>query len=146
MRFFIAILFVCFVGCKPTKTNVNNHQNNAITVIQYEASARNFVLKVKVENQVLFVSRARDVKDYQEKISISATDWKDLSAFLKTVNVAQVPAMKGPTEQRYYDGAPHATVSFISGGKTYATKGFDHGYPPVELEKLVNKIVTLTEK
>ena len=46
---------------------MNNHQNNDIQVINYEANARNFVLNIKVENQMLFVSRARDVKDYQEK-------------------------------------------------------------------------------
>jgi len=146
MRFLAAILFVFFVGCKPTKTNVNNHQNNDIQVINYEANARNFVLNIKVENQMLFVSRARDVKDYQEKTKISDADWNEIVALTKAVDLAIVKALKGPTEKRFYDGAAHANITFISEGVEYPTSGFDHGYPPVEIEKLVNKIVKLTEK
>lgn len=146
MRFLAAILFVFFVGCKPTKTNVNNHQNNDIQVIKYEANARNFVLNIKVENQMLFVSRARDVKDYQEKTKISDADWTEIVALTKAVDLAKVKDLKWPTEKRFYDGAPHANITFISEGVEYLTSGFDHGYPPVEIEKLVNKIVKLTEK
>ena len=31
-------------------------------------------------------------------------------------------------------------------GKTYTTDGFDHGYPPVEIENFINKLVLLTIK
>ena len=31
-------------------------------------------------------------------------------------------------------------------GVEYPASGFDHGFPPVEIEKLVNKILKLTEK
>lgn len=146
MRFLVVILFVFFVGCKPTKINVNNHKNNDIPVINYEANARNFVLNIKVENQMLFVSRARDVKDYQEKTKISDADWNEIVALTKAVDLAKVKDLKWPTEKRFYDGAAHANVTFISNEVEYPANGFDHGYPPVEIEKLVNKIVKLTEK
>ncbi len=146
MRFLAAILFVFFVGCKPTKTNVNNHQNNDIPVINYEANARNFVLNIKVEHQMLFVSRARDVKDYQEKITLSDADWKEIVALTKAVDLVKVKELKGPTEKRFYDGAAHANITFVFEGIEYPANGFDHGYPPVEIEKLVHKIVKLTEK
>lgn len=146
MRFLAAILFVFFVGCKPTKTNVNNHQNNDIPVIKYEANARNFVLNIKVEHQMLFVSRARDVKDYQEKTTLSDADWKEIVMLTKAVDLAKVKDLKWPTEKRFYDGAAHANITFVFEGIEYPANGFDHGYPPVEIEKLVNKIVKLTEK
>ena len=146
MRFLAAILFVFFVGCKPTKTNVNDHQNNDIPVIKYEANARNFVLNIKVENQMLFVSRERDDKDYQEKITISDADWKEIVVLTKAVDLAKVKDLKWPTEKRFYDGAAHANITFFLEGIEYPANGFDHGYPPVEIEKLVNKIVKLTEK
>ncbi|MFY7987658.1 MAG: hypothetical protein ACOVNP_02160 [Flavobacterium sp.] len=146
MRFLAAILFVFFVGCKPTKTNVNNHQNNHIPVIKYEANARNFVLNIKVEHQMLFVSRARDVKDYQEKITLSDADWKEIVMLTKALDLAKVKDLKWPTEKRFYDGAAHANITFVFEGKEYPANGFDHGYPPVEIEKLVNKIIKLTEK
>ena len=68
MRVLLGMILLFFVGCKPTKTDVNNHQNKDIPVIKYEANARNLFLNIKVENQMLFVSRSRDAKDYQEKI------------------------------------------------------------------------------
>ncbi len=146
MRVLAVMIFLLFVGCKPTKTGKYNHQNKSIPVINYEANARNFVLNIKVDQQVLFVSRARDAKDYLEKITISDADWKEIVALIKAVDLAKVKEFKGPTEKRFYDGAPHANITFISKGIAYTTKGFDHEFPPVEVEKLVNKLVKLTEK
>jgi hypothetical protein len=146
MRVLLSMILLFFVGCKPTKTNVNNHQNNDIPVINYEANARNLFLNIKVEHQVLFVSRARDVKDYQEKITLTDADWKEIVALTKAVDLVKVKELKGPTEKRFYDGAAHANITFVFEGIEFPANGFDHGYPPVEIEKLVNKIVKLTEK
>lgn len=146
MRVLLGMILLFFVGCKPIKTDVNNHQNKDIPVIKYEANARNLFLNIKVENQVLFVSRSRDAKDYQEKITISEDDWKEIVMLIKTVDLAKVKDLKWPTEKRFYDGAAHANVTFISNGVEYPANGFDHGFPPVEIEKLVNKILKLTEK
>ncbi len=146
MRVLLGMILLFFVGCKPTKTDVNNHQNKDIPIIKYEANARNLFLNIKVENQVLFVSRSRDAKDYQEKITISEDDWKEIVMLIKTVDLAKVKDLKWPTEKRFYDGAAHANVTFISNEVEYPANGFDHGFPPVEIEKLVNKILKLTEK
>jgi hypothetical protein len=146
MRVLLGMILLFFVGCKPTKSDMNNHQNNDIPVIKYEANARNLFLNIKVEHQVLFVSRERDAKDYQEKITISDADWKEIVMLTKAVDLAKVKDLKWPTEKRFYDGAAHANVTFISNEVEYTANGFDHGYPPVEIEKLVNKIVKLTEK
>ncbi len=146
MRVLLGMILLFFVGCKPIKSDVNNHQNKDIPVIKYEANARNLFLNIKVENQVLFVSRSRDAKDYQEKITISDADWKEIVMLTKAVDLAKVKDLKWPTEKRFYDGAAHANVTFVSNEVEYTAKGFDHGFPPVEIEKLVNKILKLTEK
>ena len=146
MRVLLGMILLFFVGCKPTKSDINNHQNKNISVIKYEANSRNFVLNIKVENQMLLISRARDVKDYQEKITISEADWKEIVMLTKAVDLAKVKDLKWPTEKRFYDGAPHANITFISNAIEYPANGFDHGFPPVEIERLVNKIVKLTEK
>jgi hypothetical protein len=146
MRFLVGLILLFFVGCKPTKIDVNNYQNKDIQVIKYEANARNFYLNIKVENQELFVSRSRDAKDYQEKTTISDADWKEIVMLTKAVDLAKVKDLKWPTEKRFYDGAAHANVTFVSNEVAYAANGFDHGFPPVEIEKLVNKILKLTEK
>jgi hypothetical protein len=146
MRFLVGLILLFFVSCKPTKSDVNNYQNKDIPVIKYEANARNLFLNIKVENQVLFVSRSREAKDYQEKTTISEADWKEIVMLTKAVDLAKVKDLKWPTEKRFYDGAAHANVTFVSNEVAYAANGFDHGFPPVEIEKLVNKILKLTEK
>ena len=94
----------------------------------------------------MYVSRVRDFKDYEQKINISETDWKEIVSLTKEIELDKVKDLKWPTEKRYYDGAAHANIIFISEGVEYPANGFDHGFPPVEIEKLVNTILKLTEK
>ena len=155
---FLATLLITIVSCNcqknTTQSNVvatNSDKTEAtmqvdVPVIKYEANSRGLAFAVKVENQILYVSRVRDFKDYEEKIKISDSDWKEIVTLTKAVDLSKVKDLKWPTEKRYYDGAAHANITFISGGVEYPANGFDHGYPPVEIEKLVNKILKLTEK
>ena len=155
---FLATLLITIVSCNcqknTTQSNVvatNSDKIEAtmqvdVPVIKYEANSRGLAFAVKVENQILYVSRVRDFKDYEEKIKISDSDWKEIVTLTKAVDLSKVKDLKWPTEKRYYDGAAHANITFISGGVEYPANGFDHGFPPVEIEKLVNKILKLTEK
>ncbi|WP_291275211.1 hypothetical protein [Flavobacterium sp.] len=136
-------------GIKSTKeTNVieNGVKESSIPTILYEANARNFVLKLKVENQILYINKHRDIIGYESQIKISDNDWKEITDLVKKVDLNKVKDLKWPTEMRYYDGAADANVTFISNGIEYPAKGFDHGHPPLEIENLINKIVKLTEK
>ena len=156
MKAFLTILvtfLITITSCNCQKDTVSSHTLTSKTsmqkempIIKYEANSRGLALAVKVENQILYVSRVRDFKDYEEKIKISDTDWKEISTLARAVDLAKVKDLKWPTEKRYYDGAAHANITFISDGVEYPANGFDHGFPPVEIEKLVNKILKLTEK
>jgi hypothetical protein len=53
---------------------------------------------------------------------------------------------KDPTQKRVYDGAAIAELIINYKEKEYQTKNFDHGYPPVEIEKFVNKLVSLVKE
>lgn len=150
---FLAIFLITIVSCNCQKETVSSNaltsetnMQNEMPIIKYEANARGLALAVKVENQILYVSRVRDFKDYEEKIKISDADWKEIMTLTKAVDLTKVKDLKWPTEKRFYDGAAHANIIFISEGVEYPANGFDHGYPPVEIEKLVNKILKLTEK
>ena len=120
-------------------------QQNEVPTLYYEATSRGVFLSIKVENQMLYVSRTRDFKDYDEKIAISDADWKEISALANALELEKVKDMKWPTEKRYYDGAAHANITFESKGVKYPANGFDHGFPPAEVEKLVNIITKLAE-
>ena len=149
----LTIFLITITGCNCQKDTVSSSaltsettMQKGMPIIKYEANARGLALAVKVENQILYVSRVRDSKDYEEKIKISDADWNEIVTFTKAVDLTKVKDLKWPTEMRFYDGAAHANITFISEGVEYPSSGFDHGYPPVEIEKLVNKILKLTEK
>lgn len=146
---FLIIITSC--NCKKDTVSSNaltseTNMQNEMPIIKYEANSRGLALNVKVENQMVYVSRIRDFKDYEEKIKISDADWKEIMTLTKSLDLAKVKDLKWPTEMRFYDGAAHANIIFISTGVEYPANGFDHGHPPIEIEKLVNKILKLTEK
>ena len=156
---YLASLVFVFTSCNCQKSTTNSESSNLvetsasgissnqvqeeIPVIEYSASARNMSLSVKVENKMLYVSKQRDFKDYETKISIADKDWNEIVSLAKKIDLNKVQNWKWPTEMRYYDGAPHANVTFISKGVAYPAAGFDHGHPPVEGEALINKILSL---
>lgn len=124
---------------------LNNKTQSAVPTIYYEASTRGFFMAIKVENQMVYMSKERDFKEYSDRKEISPADWQEISTLANAVNLEKVKDMKWPTEKRHYDGAAHANITFESKGVKYPANGFDHGFPPAEVEKLVNKIVSLAE-
>lgn len=162
----LATIAITISGCncqkKTTETNVVENktvfpdksvvtsgkvalQEIGVPTIYYEAVSRGVFLAIKVENQTLYVSKNRDFKEYEDKIAISTSDWNEISTLANEVDLDKVKDMKWPTEKRYYDGAAHANIIFESKGVKYPANGFDHGFPPAEVEKLVNKITKLAE-
>ncbi len=134
------------VANSPVKDAVmSNKTQTTVPTIYYEANTRGYALFCKVENQVLYSTRDRDFKAYSHEVKISDADWKEISALANAVDLEKVKDMKWPTEKRYYDGAAHANIIFESKGVKYPANGFDHEFPPVEVEKLVNKILSLVE-
>lgn len=117
-----------------------------VPTIYYDATTRGFFLAIKIENKTLYISRDRDFKEYSDSKTLSDADWAEISKLAKAVDLEKVKDLKWPTEKRYYDGAAHANIIFESNGVKYPANGFDHGFPPAEIEALVNKIVKLAEQ
>jgi hypothetical protein len=139
----LSTLILTVLACSGSK---KFSKDGGVPIIFYEANTRGFFLAIKVENQVIYTSNERDFKEYSNKIEISDTDWKEISALAKAVDLEKVKDLKWPTEKRYYDGAAFANIIFESKGVKYPANGFDHGFPPAEIEKLVTKITKLAEK
>ena len=114
--------------------------------IEYEANTRGFYEKVIIQNQTISVSKDRDGKDNPVPTKISDADWNQLVGFFNEVNLDQLPKLKAPTEKRFYDGAPIAGLKVTYKNKIHESSNFDHGFPPAEIKKLVDKLVSLTEK
>jgi hypothetical protein len=95
---------------------------------------------------MIYIYKDRNSKEYSDKLVLSEQDWSEISTLAKGVDLEKVKDLKWPTEKRYYDGAAFANIIFESKGVNYPANGFDHGFPPLEIEKLVTIITKLAEK
>lgn len=143
MKAITMILLTIFLAKSCTNEAQNDLTN---TVIQYTANTRGFYQKIVIVNQKATISRDRSEKAPKEEITISDADWAVLVAAFAKINLEEVPKLKDPTQKRFYDGAPIANLKIRYQDQDYETTDFDHGFPPKEIEKLVNKIVALAKE
>ena len=147
----LLVSFFALLGCNCQKKAMEESKETSKTTtvkqydlprIEYVANTRGFYEKIVIENKMVWVSKVRDAKDLGEPVAISDDVNKELASYLKAVNLDQLATYKDPTQKRFYDGAAMAQLKITVDGKEYQTTNFDHGYPPIEIEKLVNKITS----
>ncbi len=142
MKAITMILLTVFLS----KSCTNEAQNDLInTTIQYTANTRGFFQKIVIINQKATISRDRNEKELPVEVAISDADWKELVTAFSKINLEEVPKLKDPTQKRFYDGAAIANLKIRYQDTNYETTDFDHGFPPKEIEKLVNKIVAIAK-
>ena len=61
---------------------------------------------------------------------------------VKEIDLEGMPDLKAPSEKRFYDGAATANLKITRNDDVYESQGFDHGEPPAQLKKLVDKLMT----
>lgn len=132
-------IFVMVTSCKSQK--INNFSTSSIT---YTAQSRGVYLSVWMENQKVWVIKARNEKP--QEIVLTEQEKKQLESAFSELNVEKVPSLKAPTAKRLYDGAAIANLAISTNGKPYTSKSFDHGFPPKDIEKIVTLLVSYTEK
>jgi len=140
-----ALLFAC-TSCnckKPTVASTNKKYETL--VIQYEANTRGFYQKLVVQNHTISSTNDRNGGKTPIVQKISDADWNALIFEFNKVDLEGLPNLKAPTEKRFYDGAAIAGLKITFKGKTFETTNFDHGFPPMEIQKVV-EIVTLLFK
>ncbi len=142
MKFLSLLLLTIFLG-----KGCSNEQKQDIAnaVVVYEANTRGFYQKVTVQNKKVTVTRDRKGADAKTS-AISDADWKGLIAEFQEINLDELESLKAPTEKRFYDGAAIGNLKVTYKDKEYATTGFDHGVPPAEIERFVNKILSLVKE
>jgi hypothetical protein len=97
-----------------------------------------------VRNKVVSITNGRNTQSVENKIS--EAKWKQIVAEFSKINLENIPNLKGPTEKRFYDGAAIGNLKITKDQKVYETPGFDNGYPPKEIEKLVNLLLDFTKE
>ncbi|MFV5694250.1 hypothetical protein ACM55G_02275 [Flavobacterium sp. LB3P122] len=140
----LSVLFLTIFlgkGCEAQKK-----QDIETAVVEYVANTRGSYQKITVKNQIVTVSKDRNGNDKPVPAKITDADWKELVEFFKSVKLDSLAKLKAPTEKRFYDGAAIANLKITYKDKTYETTGFDHGFPPKEIKKFVNKITSFAKK
>jgi hypothetical protein len=140
--FSIILLSLLFQkGCTESEK-----QDLANAMLVYEATTRGFYEKIIIQNQMISVSKDRSGKDNAPLLKISDKNWKDLISDFDLINLDELSNMKAPTERRFYDGSAIASLKITYKEKTYQTSDFDHGFPPLEITKLVDKINLIADE
>lgn len=141
MRIVSLLLLTVFIvtGCSSQKKT-----DMTSTQIEYSAVSRGLYKKILVQNESVSVTNGRN--DEAVKSKIDAAKWNKIVSEFEKVNLESIPDLKAPTEKRFYDGAAIGNLKITSNGKTYETKGFDNGFPPKEIEKLVNLLVDFAKE
>lgn len=141
MRLLSLLLLTILIGtsCSSQKTS-----DMTSTQMEYSAMSRGLYKKIVVQNKTVSVTNGRNTEAIESKIDDAK--WKQIVAEFSKINLESIPTLKGPTEKRFYDGAAIGNLKITQNQKIYETPGFDNGYPPKEIEKLVNLLVSFTKE
>ena len=143
MKLFTMIFLSILLGKGCSSQNKNDLKT---AVLEYTANTRGFYQKITIQDQMVYVSKDRSGNDKPVAIKISDKDWQELIGYFKTLNLDTLATLKTPTEKRFHDGAAIANLKVVYKDKIYKTAAFDHGIPPTEIKKLVDKINSFAKK
>ena len=141
MRILSLLLLTIFfgTGCSSQKL-----ADMTTTQMEYSAVSRGVYKKIVVQNKTVSVTNGRDAQPIEKKINDAK--WKQIVTEFSKIKLESIPTLKAPTEKRFYDGAAIGNLKITQNQKTYETKGFDNGFPPKEIEKLVNLLVDFAKE
>ena len=140
----LVILLLSIVTCESSKSYSNEVKKAAIIqedyrAITYKAISRGFFEYIYVSKDSVVISKDRNLKNLNS-FKCNTTDWKDFMVLLNEISTIELTELKAPTDKRLYDGAASATLTINKGKNQMTTPSFDHGIPPEEVSKIVEKL------
>jgi hypothetical protein len=144
MKIISLLLLTVFLskGCNDEA----QQQDLKAAVIEYTANTRGFFRKVTIKDGAVFIQNDRSEAAAPTKLNISDADQKELVAAFNEIDLEGIAGLKAPSEKRFHDGAAIANLKITYKEKVYESQAFDHGTPPAEIEKLVNKMVSFIKE
>jgi len=133
----LSVFLFVVISCNSQKNPVRTIVKMKDIEIQYEANTRGFYNKLVLNNVTISSTNDRDGKENPIVQKVSEVDLNALIQELNKVDLENLPNLKAPTEKRFYDGAAVANLKIIYKGNTYQTTDFDHGFPPMEIKRVV---------
>lgn len=141
MRILSLLLLTIFLG---TGCSSQKKTDMTGTQIEYTAMSRGLYKKIVVQDQKVSITNGRDTEAIVSQIDNSK--WNKIVSEFEKINLDSLSALKAPTEKRFYDGAAIGNLKIIQNPKTYETAGFDNGFPPKKIEKLVNLLTDFAKE
>ena len=141
MRILSLLLLTLFIAsgcCSQKKVDMTSTQ------IEYSAHSRGYYKSIVVQDKSVSVTSGRNAEAVQS--TIDEAKWNKIVDAFSKVNLDSLSTLKAPTDKRTYDGAAIGNLKISINGKTYETPGFDNGFPPKEIEKLVNLLVGFSKE
>lgn len=141
-------------GCNASKQASDNNivaqtekTQESIPTLKYEETTRGFAKIITLENGVATVfSRKLNVGEETTTVTPSSETFSQLVTLYSQLDVKNLPNLKDPSQDRFFDGAPIATFSITTKDATYSSVAFDGGNPPAEIKEIVNKLIEISEK
>ena len=128
-----------FTETKQEKEVLQEKQVNTNSY-EYTANTRGFYRKITIQDQIATISNDRNGVQKPTVLKLSDADWNELQGYFKSIDLEKLASYNAPTEKRFYDGAAIANLKVVCMKKEYNSVSFDHGFPPVAIEKFVNKM------
>lgn len=141
----LSVLLFVLGSCNSQKNGVGTSFEMKDIEIQYEANTRGFYNKLILKNATISSTNDREGKENPIVQKVSEVDWNALIQELNKVDLENLSNLKAPTEKRFYDGAAIANLKITYKGKIYQSSDFDHGFPPMQIKRVV-EIVNLLFK
>ena len=136
---------VLIKGIESVSTTKNDVvKNNYRTAIIYQISSRGKFENTYVSEAEILVSTDRSL-NVRRQYNCKKADWNELNELIEAVDLETIHNLNAPTDKRLSDGAAHATLAIQISDVEYMSPTFDHGFPPKEIEALVNKVLTIKE-
>jgi hypothetical protein len=138
----ISLIFVTILFCKSCQGQPNVAMET--TKIEYTANSRGYYKNIAVQNKKVLETNSRRGKTVA--FALTEKQWNSLVTEFKNINLEEIPNWKAPTQKRFHDGAAMANLKITYNGKTYESQTFDNGFPPQEIKKLVQTLLSFSNK
>lgn len=143
------ILLATFTGCNSqikNDSNVNKTKENvekqAIEKVELTRNTRGTNIRITYTPTTIIQEHNGETSNS----AISSTQWNDIVAQAKLLDLKNIGEYKSPSTLRYSDRAMAATIRITSGGTVYTSGSFDDGRPPAELESFYIKLTNSSLK
>ena len=112
-----------------------SQNNESLKEIEYYASTRGSSISITInQNKAIF-----NTKTYK----VNSKKWNSIVSLISKINLKNLQNLQAPSEKRHIDAALAAEIKITTSENIFTSSQFDHGNPPEEIAKLIDKILKL---